>query len=188
MSIFNGKDLTGWQGLVENPISRAKLSKSALSQKQAEANAKAKSNWIVKDETIVSLGNGANLSTLRAYGDFELLLDWKVSNNGSGGIYLRGVPQIKIGAAANGAQVGSGGLYNNQKERNTPLALADNPVGEWNTFHIKVIGNEATIYLNGVLPKIIIHNGWDIATTQFMARLSQKPLQIQQLQRSGLFF
>ena len=25
MSMFNGKDLTGWQGLVENPVARAKM-------------------------------------------------------------------------------------------------------------------------------------------------------------------
>jgi hypothetical protein len=25
VSMFNGKDLTGWQGLVENPVARAKM-------------------------------------------------------------------------------------------------------------------------------------------------------------------
>jgi hypothetical protein len=36
--LFNGKDLSGWKGLVENPIARAKMSSSELAAKQAEAD------------------------------------------------------------------------------------------------------------------------------------------------------
>ena len=36
MPMFNGKDLTGWQGLVENPIARGKMRKAVLARKQAE--------------------------------------------------------------------------------------------------------------------------------------------------------
>jgi len=165
-SIFNGKDLSGWQGLVENPILRAKMTKEVLAKKQLEANAKVKNNWSVKDGCIYFQGDGANLCTTRPYGDFEMIVDWKISKNGDSGIYLRGSPQIQIwdiSRVQDGAQVGSGGLYNNQKERSTPLVVADNPVGEWNTFHIKMVGDRVTVHLNGVLvvDNVLMENYWD---------------------------
>jgi hypothetical protein len=62
-----------------------------------------------------------------------------------------------------GAQVGSGGLYNNQKNVSKPLVVADNQVGEWNTFHIIMKGDSVTVYLNGVLVtnQIPLENYWD---------------------------
>ena len=38
VSAFNGKDLTGWKGLVENPITRAKMSPDELLLKQVQAD------------------------------------------------------------------------------------------------------------------------------------------------------
>jgi hypothetical protein len=40
VSLFNGKDLTGWKGLVGNPISRGKMTADALDAAQAKANEK----------------------------------------------------------------------------------------------------------------------------------------------------
>lgn len=164
--IFNGKDLSGWQGLVENPIARSKMTKEVLEKKQMEANTKVANNWSVKDGMIVFQGDGANLCTTRPYGDFEMIVDWRISKNGDSGIYLRGSPQVQIWDNARvdvGAQVGSGGLYNNKKERSTPLVVADNPVGEWNTFNIKMIGDLVTVYLNGILvvDNVTLENYWD---------------------------
>lgn len=165
-SIFNGKDLSGWQGLVENPIARGKMSKAELAKKQTEANEKLKESWSVKDGAIYFTGKGANLCTTRPYGDFEMLVDWKITKNGDSGIYLRGSPQVQIwdptGKEA-AAKVGSGGLYNNQKHRSTPLTVADNPIGEWNTFHIKMVGDVVTVHLNGVLvvDNVVMENYWD---------------------------
>ncbi len=164
--IFNGKDLTGWQGLVENPIARSKMSKEELAKKQIEANEKSKESWSVKEGAIYFTGEGANLCTIRPYGDFEMLVDWKISRNGDSGIYLRGSPQVQIWdptGKEEAAKVGSGGLYNNQKNRSTPLTIADNPVGEWNTFHIRMVGDKVTVHLNGVLvvDNVVMENYWD---------------------------
>ena len=62
-----------------------------------------------------------------------------------------------------GAQVGSGGLYNNEKNPKDPLTLADNKLGEWNTFYIKMVGDRVTVKLNGVLvvDNVILENYWD---------------------------
>ncbi len=118
VSMFNGKDLTGWQGLVENPIARAKMKPAELAKKQAEADKKVPLNWSVKDGCIWFNGKGENLCSIKEYGDFEMLADWKISKEGDSGIYLRGSPQVQIwdtSRVSSGAQVGSGGLYNNQK-------------------------------------------------------------------------
>jgi HEAT repeat protein len=164
--LFNGKDLSGWQGLVENPIVRAKLSPADLAAKQAAANAKMQANWTVRDGTIVFNGSGDNLCTVREYGDFEMIVDWRITKGGDSGIYLRGTPQVQIWDPARtdvGAQVGSGGLYNNQKNPSAPLARVDNQLGEWNTFRITMIGDKVTVYLNGtkVAENVTMENYWD---------------------------
>jgi len=164
--MFNGKDLSGWQGLVENPITRKKMDSKELAKKQAEADLKLKNNWSVKDGCIVFNGAGDNLCSVKQYGDFEMVVDWRITKKGDSGIYLRGTPQVQIWDTSRvevGAQVGSGGLYNNQKNPSKPSKVADNPVGEWNTFRIKMIGEKVTVLLNGelVVDNVTLENYWD---------------------------
>jgi hypothetical protein len=164
--IFNGKDLSGWHGLVKNPVARAKMKPAELAKEQIAADAKMGINWSVKDGCVVFNGEGDNLCTKKMYGDFEMIVDWRISKNGDSGIYLRGAPQVQIWDTARvdvGAQVGSGGLYNNQKNPSKPLVLADNAIGDWNTFRIKMVGERVTVYLNGVLvvDNVVMENYWD---------------------------
>lgn len=166
VNIFNGKDLTGWKGLVGNPIYRAKQTDSALKALQAKADAKIINDWVVKDGMLVFTGHGDNLCTEKKYGDFEMYVDWKITAQGDAGIYLRGSPQVQIWDTSRrevGAQVGSGGLYNNQKNQSKPLVVADNAIGSWNNFHIIMKGDKVTVYLNGVLvtDNIVLENYWD---------------------------
>jgi hypothetical protein len=164
--MFNGKDLTGWQGLVENPIARAKMRKAELARKQAEADVKIPASWTVRDGCIWFNGAGDNLCSVKEYGDFEMLVDWKITKNGDSGIYLRGTPQVQIwdhSRKDSGASVGSGGLYNNQVNPSKPLKVADNPVGEWNTFRIIMTGEKVSVWLNGelVVDNVVMENYWD---------------------------
>ena len=164
--MFNGKDLKGWKGLVGNPITRARMTPGELAAKQVESNAKAAKNWSVKDNSITFNGDGDNLCSEKQYGDFEMIVDWRITKKGDSGIYLRGSPQVQIWDTSRvevGAQVGSGGLYNNAKYRSTPLKVADNPINDWNHFYIKMIGEKVTVYLNGVLvvDNVILENYWD---------------------------
>jgi len=166
VSIFNGKDLSGWHGLVKNPVARAKMKPAELAKEQVAADAKMGINWSVKDGFINFNGEGDNLCTKKMYGDFEMIVDWRISKNGDSGIYLRGAPQVQIWDTARvdvGAQVGSGGLYNNQKNPSKPLVLADNAIGDWNTFRIKMVGERVTVYLNGILvvDNVVMENYWD---------------------------
>jgi hypothetical protein len=165
-SLFNGKDLSGWKGLVENPIARSKMKPEALATAQEKANEKIKSDWLVKDGLLLFSGHGDNLATEKQYGDFELYVDWKITAKGDAGIYLRGTPQVQIWDTSRrevGAQVGSGGLYNNQTNPSKPLVVADNAIGQWNTFHIIMIGDKVTVFLNGIktVNNVALENYWD---------------------------
>ncbi len=172
VQMFNGKDLTGWQGLVENPVARSKMKPAELAKKQEEANKKVPLNWSVKDGCIVFNGKGDNLCSIKEYGDFEMLVDWKITKKGDSGIYLRGSPQVQIWDTSRvevGAQVGSGGLYNNRKNPSKPLKVADNPVGDWNTFRIVMAGPKVSVWLNGelVVDNVTLENYWDYSLPIF---------------------
>ncbi len=164
--VFNGQNLTGWKGLVDDPLKRSKMKPAELAKRQAEADKRVPENWSVKDGCIWFNGKGNNLCTVDQYADFEMLVDWKISKEGDSGIYLRGTPQVQIWDTSRtevGAQVGSGGLYNNQKNPSKPLKVADNPVGEWNTFRIVMTGERVSVWLNGelVVDNVTLENYWD---------------------------
>lgn len=169
VSLFNGKDLTGWKGLVENPIKRHQMSTQELTAKQIAADKKMNETWSAIDGDLVFSGHGDNIATIKQYGDFELLLDWKLDKNGKepdAGVYLRGTPQVQIWDISRtnvGAQVGSGGLYNNKKYESKPSRVADNPLGEWNNFKIKMVGEKVSVWLNGelVVDDVTLENFWD---------------------------
>lgn len=169
-SIFNGTDLSGWKGLVANPIKRSQMDAKTLAAEQKKADAAMADSWKVEDGELRFQSHGENIATVKKYGDFEMLVDWKIINdgkqNGDAGIYLRGTPQVQIWDTArvkDGAQVGSGGLYNNQVNPSKPLKVADNKLDEWNTFHIKMVGDRVTVHLNGelVTDNVILENYWD---------------------------
>ncbi|MGE5609335.1 MAG: DUF1080 domain-containing protein [Bacillota bacterium] len=161
-NLFNGKDLTGWRGRQQDysPYEEAKLSKEQLAAKQMQWNDDLNKHWSVdtgKGE-IVSDGKGVYLTTGKDYGDFEFYVDWlMVSHNGDSGIYLRGYPQVQIWdpensrEVQNGVQKGSGALWNDNADNpgKWPLVKADNPVGQWNTLRIKMIGSRVWVWLNG---------------------------------------
>jgi len=165
--IFNGKDLTGWKGLVANPIARSKMTSAELAQKQVKADEIMRRDWKVENGMLVYEGKGYdNLCTTKMYGDIEMYVDWKIAPAGDAGVYLRGSPQVQIWDTSRtevGAQVGSGGLYNNQKYQSKPLVVADNPINEWNSFYIKMEGDKVTVYLNGqlVTDNVILENYWN---------------------------
>jgi hypothetical protein len=130
-SLFDGKSLEHWK----------------LDKKQAES-------WKVEDGTIHYTGKGGrNLATAKNYKDFELWVDWKITKGGDSGIYLRGQPQVQIWDN----KEGSGALWNNPAKApgRFPLVVADNKPGEWNTFYIKMVGDKATVKLNG---KLVVDN------------------------------
>ncbi|MBA4187865.1 MAG: DUF1080 domain-containing protein [Planctomycetaceae bacterium] len=165
-AIFNGKNLDGWQGNIDMK-QRVTLPKEKQEELIKTRSKTAAEHWTVKDGVIHCDGKGGvSLQTVKDYGNFELLLDWKIEKNGDSGLYLRGQPQVQIwdsentpGARGVDKNSGSGGLWNNPLPKDAdpksigkvPLKKADKPVGEWNTFHIVMVGDVVTVKLNGEL-------------------------------------
>lgn len=171
VALFNGRDLTGWQALIDigtlrsgaglNPADLLKLSPAERAAKQAESNAKYLPHWSVVDGVLRYDGKGQNLQTVKEYGDIELYVDWCLEAGADTGVYLRNAPQIQVWDNP----LGSGGLYNNQNGPRNPLQVADRPIDRWNTFHIIQRGDLVTIWLNGTLivDNVRMENYWNRA-------------------------
>lgn len=202
-ALFNGKDLSGWKGHTTMG-ERAKLGPEDLAKLQAERTKAAHEQWSVVDGAIhltPPKKGGVSLVTDKDYGNFELMVDWKIEKNGDSGLYLRGQPQVQIwdsdntpGARGVDKSSGSGGLWNNplpadvgkddesvrkagQKIGKIPLKKADKPVGEWNTFRIIMKGENVTVYLNG---ELVVDNKPLAAYKAFNDKLPEKgPVELQ---------
>jgi hypothetical protein len=82
--------------------------------------------------------------------------------NADSGIFLRGAGKNQINIWC--WPIGSGELWGYRNDKSmppevragaTPKVNADNPVGQWNTFEITMIGDRLTVVLNG---KTVIDN------------------------------
>ncbi len=132
VSLFNGKDLSGWK-LVES----------------AAAN-----GWAVKDGLLINRPDKdsgkhyGNLRTEKEFEDFNLKLEANVPKGGNSGIYLRGIYEVQVADSYNRApdSHGIGGLYS----RITPTSNPAKPPGEWQTFDITLVDRHLTVVLNGV--------------------------------------
>lgn len=162
VALFNGKDLSGWKGLVATPPARAKMTPQQLADAQKKADEQMRAHWKVQDGALVFDGKGNSLCTAKDYGDFEMFVDWKILPKGDSGVYLRGSPQVQIWDS-NSNPVGSGGLYNNQKHPSKPIKCADKPIGQWNSFRIKMVGEKVSVWLNGelVVDNVVMENYWE---------------------------
>ena len=171
-ALFNGKDLKGWFGHgTKDPRTLWKMSPEELKKHQEETLKDIYAHWSVKDGELINDGKGLYLTTKKDYKDFELLLEYKTVPKADSGIYLRGVPQVQIWDPTEeakwkiGADKGSGGLWNNSKGApgKDPLKRMDKPFGEWNKFHIIMIGERVTVYLNNekVVDNVVMENFFD---------------------------
>ncbi len=180
VSLFNGKDLTGWRG--GTTFDHRKLLEMTEDQRKAQidkwtatltvVNEKTgKPHWYTENGELVNDGYGDYATTEKDYGDIELFVDYKTVPLADSGIYLRGVPQVQIWDYTEkakfplGSNLGSGGLWNNDKTSpgRDPLVLADKPFGEWNHFHIIMVGSRVTVWLNEklVVDHAILENYYD---------------------------
>src|SRR5688500_12014418 len=84
-ALFNGKDLTNWQGLIDIK-KRANLTPEQRTELQAKADANMREHWAVKEGILVFDGKGDSLQTVNDYGNFEMYVDWKIREKGDSGI------------------------------------------------------------------------------------------------------
>ena len=135
ITLFNGKDLTGWRLI--NPDSD--------------------NGWSVQDGVLINrVEKGKHFGNLRTdaeFEDFNLKLEVRTQENSNSGIYLRGIYEIQV-AESFGKPLdphNMGALYS----RITPLVAAEKPIGEWQTMDITLVDRHVTVILNG---KTIIDN------------------------------
>lgn len=158
-SLFDGVSLEGWWGCgTENPRAWMALDAEALDAKRAASLENINQHWRVEDGTIINDGRGLFLTTIDHFADFELIVEFRISPGADSGVYLRGIPQVQVwdtnesaGHWPAGADLGSGGLWNNGPRGangRDPLVHADRAVGEWNRFHIVMIGEYVWVDLN----------------------------------------
>lgn len=168
ISLFNGKDYSGWHG--DNPHKSTKAKdKKAFMKQQAE---EFKNHWSIENGEMVNDGHGPYATTDKEYGDVEFEVEYRTVAKGDSGIYMKSTPQIQIwdytkegGKWKIGADKGSGGLWNNSKGApgKDPLVLADMPFGEWNKVKARMLGSRTWVWLNGklVVDGVIWENFWD---------------------------
>jgi hypothetical protein len=170
VSLFNGKDLTGW--------------------KVPEGD---NGHWKVKDGVIdydarSEAPGDKNLWTEESFSDFVLRIDWRIKEthgaypmneilpdgtnkkdkdgkdivierpNADSGIFLRGSSKAQVNIWC--WPVGSGEVWGYRTDESMPPTVraavvpkvhADNPVGEWNHYEITMKGDRLTVKLNDKL-------------------------------------
>jgi len=167
VSLFNGKDLTGWvvpkgdnghwkvvDGVIDyDAASEAKGNKSLISKQQFE-DFSLHIEWRFKKTTGLY-----PMPIILPDGSLKKDADGKViktpTPNADSGIFLRGAGRAQVNIWC--WPCGSGelwGVRNNkslkpeERAAAVPKCKADNPVGKWNAFDITVVGDRATILLN----------------------------------------
>ena len=143
ISLFDGKTLNGWRAVQKDTLP-----------------AKA---WSVENGTVVfdpAKGHGGDIITTRSFGDFDLSVDFKVSEGGNSGIKYFLLPNTSLGCEYQiiddskhpDAKLG---IKGNRKTASLYDLIAANPdkpykgAGVWNTARIVSKGNHVEHWLNG---------------------------------------
>jgi hypothetical protein len=172
--IYNGINLDGWK---QDPGHEGHWKpKDWILTYDGKSTAKDQSLWTVKDYKDVEMicdwrFTGKPVETMRPIilpsGEYELDADGKqkmvaVQDAGDSGIYLRGNIWSQVNMWC--WPVGSGEVYGYRTNKKyspevhagvTPRKKMDAPLGKWNRFHVKLIGDRLTVKLNG---EIVIEN------------------------------
>ncbi|MEZ6235016.1 MAG: DUF1080 domain-containing protein [Phycisphaerales bacterium] len=133
--LFNGTDLTGWHATGDIDA------------------------WTAANGEIAGLGSGRGgwIQTDKMYRDFELYLEFNVPPDGNSGVGLRG---SSVGDPAfTGMEVQildthgreptltfCGSVY----DAIAPTEMAVHEAGQWNAYHIRLVGDTLNVWLNGV--------------------------------------
>jgi hypothetical protein len=146
--LFDGKTTAGWRG---------------YQQKSMPAG------WSVVDGTLAKSTTVGDIVSVDQFGDFELMIDWKISPGGNSGIFYRGTeeyehiywsaPEYQLlddAAAPDGTSrlTSAGAAYAIYP---SPAGIL-RPAGEWNTTRIVVKGAHVEHWLNG--KKLLEYELW----------------------------
>jgi hypothetical protein len=149
--LFDGRTLAGWRGF------------------KSEAPPP---GWAVVDGTLARTGSGGDIVTAAEFGDFELRLQWKISEGGNSGIIFR-VADVGNAVWESGPEMQILDNARHADGKNTltsaganyglhpPVRDVTRPVGEWNDVRLVVAGAHVEHWMNGV--KIVEYELWSPA-------------------------
>jgi len=166
VSLFNGKDLSGWQGM-EGPTT----------------------NWEVKDGILSCTGKKGShwLSTKKEFSNFDLRLEYKIPTDGNSGVFIRAPKEGNPWVSGLEIQVldDYGPKWKDLKPDQftgavyavlAPSERATKKAGEWQTMRIRYSDSKCRVWVNG---KQIIKAD--------LAKLAEKTKNVPGLKRTGGF-
>jgi hypothetical protein len=138
--LFDGKSLDAWRGYKSETMPPG---------------------WKIENGTLAKDAPVGDIMTKDQFGDFELVLDWKIGEAGNSGIFYRGTQEYdRVYWSAPEYQLLDDGKATDNKTRLTCAGAAYaiypsppghlKPVGEWNATRIVVNGAHVEHWLNGV--------------------------------------
>ena len=170
-SLFNGEDLSGWivpegdgghwqvkDGVIDyDAMSQAEGDKNLWTEEEFD-NFQLQIDWRLTDTPFVN----ENVMLIRPDGTPQLDENGEIIRiampDSDSGIYLRGMPKAQVNIWS--WPVGSGEVWGYRTDPDmpaevvsgvTPKTMADNHIGEWNTFKITMYDDRLTVVLNDVL-------------------------------------
>ena len=123
ITLFNGKDLTGWEALGKT------------------------NQWVVENGVLKSPQSGANIRTTKTFNDFKLHIEFKYPKGSNSGVYLRGRYEIQIedNKGKEPMSLYLGGIYGFID----PWLNMAKEAGEWQSDDVVLVGRMVTVKANG---------------------------------------
>jgi len=123
--IFDGKDLSGW-----------------------EPDDPANNHWVAQNGELLNQAAGANIRTIRKFGDFKLHIEYNCPNEGNSGVYLRGRYEVQVEYEKPGTDDkfhGMGSIYGFI----APAVELPRIPGEWESYDVTLVGRTVTVMRDG---------------------------------------
>lgn len=156
--LFDGKSFDGWRNYKGKDV---------------------KKGWEIVDGMMKHTKGGKDLMTVEQYENFELKLEWKVSEGGNSGIFV-GAREINDKISRSGIEMQ---IIDNERHPDAqnvknvsgaayglyvPPAEAARKAGEWNQVHIIQKGSKYEFYQNGVKTA-----AFDLESTEFIDLIAE---------------
>jgi cytochrome c len=156
--LFDGKTTAGWRGYGKKEMGKS---------------------FAVEEGSLVRVAGGGDIITDEQFTDFELSIDWKISEGGNSGVFYRVNESLSVGYLSgpemqvldNARHQDGGNPLTSAGSAYAVLAPAKNvalPANKWNKARLLVRGNHVEHWLNGV--KIVEYelnsDAWNAAVAQ----------------------
>ncbi len=137
--LFDGQSLAQWRSYKEEDLN---------------------TGWAVENGCLARVGRGGDIITREQFGDFELKLEWRISEAGNSGIFIRGDESGKsMHHTGFEMQVLDNAGHSDEEDPShragayydmiAPDHDTSKPVGYWNQVHIIARGPHVEFWLNG---------------------------------------